>query len=124
MTDVTIPDAAVEAAARALRFNESSGMCELDRVCTLCDCIDPKTGEPKHRKFTSTLVTSAYDLCDLAKGLNVNNDPSLTQAVKILENALSGTTSEVLRTDDIKRAEVKQQVDALLGAFDFGPLEG
>ena len=85
---------------------------------------DPKTGEPKHRKFTSTLVTSAYDLCDLAKGLNVNNDPSLTQAVKILENALSGTTSETLRTDDIKRADVKKQVDSLLSAFDFGPLEG
>ena len=85
---------------------------------------DPKTGEPKHRKFTSTLVTSAYDLCDLAKGLNVNNDPSLTQAVKILENALSGTTSETLRTDDIKRAEVKAQVDSLLGQWDFGPLEG
>ena len=45
MSDITVPDAAVEAAARALRYNESSGMCELDRVCALCDCIDPRMSD-------------------------------------------------------------------------------
>lgn len=84
--------------------------------------IDPVTGEPKHRKFTSTLVSSAYDLIDLVKGLNVTHDVSLVQACKVLENALAGTTAEGLRTDDIKRADVKKSVDELLGAFDFSPL--
>lgn len=85
--------------------------------------IDPETREPRHRKFTSTLVSSAYDLCDLVKGLNITNDPDLSRACKVLENALSGTTAETLRTDDIKRADVKKEVDALLNACDFGPLE-
>lgn len=84
--------------------------------------IDPVTGDPKHRKFTSTLVTSAWDLCDLVKGLNVINDPDLTRACKVLENALSGTSAETLRTDPIKRADVKKDVDSLLGAFTFEPL--
>lgn len=84
--------------------------------------IDPATGDPKHRKFTSTLVTSAWDLCDLVKGLNVTNDPDLTRACKVLENALAGTSAESLRTDSIKRAEVKSQVDSLLGAFALDPL--
>jgi len=84
--------------------------------------IDPVSGEPKHRKFTSTLVTSAYDLCDLVRGLNVTNDPDLTRACKVLENALAGTSAESLRTDAIKRADVKKEVDSLLGAFAFEPL--
>ena len=84
--------------------------------------IDPVSGEPKHRKFTSTLVTSAYDLCDLVRGLNVTNDPDLARACKVLENALAGTSAESLRTDAIKRADVKKEVDSLLGAFSFEPL--
>lgn len=84
--------------------------------------IDPVTKEPKHRKFTSTLVTSAWDLCDLVKGLNVTNDPDLIRACKVLENALAGTSAESLRTDPIKRADVKKDVDSLLGAFTFEPL--
>jgi len=81
--------------------------------------IDPATGEPKHRKFTSTLVSSAYDLCDLVKGLNVTGDPELKEACAVLENVLAGTSAEGLRTDAIKRADVKKEVDRLLGAFDF-----
>ena len=84
--------------------------------------IDPKTGDPKRRKFHDTLVSSAYDLIDLVKGLNVTHDLSLVQTCKVLENALSGTTAEVLRTDAGKRADVKKSVDELLGAFDFSPL--
>lgn len=36
-----ITDEIIEAGARVLRFYESSGMCELGRVCTLCDCHRP-----------------------------------------------------------------------------------
>jgi hypothetical protein len=81
--------------------------------------IDDKTGEPKHRKFTSTLVTGVYDLCDLVKGLNVTNDPVLNQARRILEETLAGTSAESLRTDPIKRADVKKEVDNLLNKFSF-----
>jgi hypothetical protein len=78
---------------------------------------DPKTGAPKRRKFHDTLVSSAYDLCDLVKGLNADHDPELLHTVKTLEAALSGTSAEGLRVDSIKRADVKKEVDALLGKF-------
>ena len=81
--------------------------------------VDAATGEPKHRRFHNTLVTSAYDLCDLAKGLNVVGDKELSAAVKVLENTLGGASAETLRTDPIKRADVKKDVDALLGKFNF-----
>lgn len=81
--------------------------------------IDDKTGEPKNRKFTHTLVSGAFELCDLIHGLNVRNDPELERSRRTLEGVLSGVTAETLRTDVGKRDDVKRQVDALLTKFQF-----
>ena len=37
-TDLTITDDMVLAGAKALVFEESSGLCEFGRVCPMCDC--------------------------------------------------------------------------------------
>jgi hypothetical protein len=81
--------------------------------------VDPKTGDPKNRKFHDTLVSGAFDLCDLLGELNVGGDPTLAAARTRLETALTGTTAEVLRTDSGKREDVKKEVDAILNSWDF-----
>ena len=41
-------------------------------------------------------------------------------AAHVLESTLGGTSAEGLRVDPLKRADVKKEVDALLGAWDLG----
>ena len=60
---------------------------------------DPKTGEQVGRRFTETLVSSAFELCDMVADYNINNDPVLAQAKQKLETALSGVTVQTLRDD-------------------------
>ena len=80
---------------------------------------DVATGDVKSRRFHDTIVSSAYDLCDLIHGLNVTNDPELERSRRVLENCLSGVTAETLRNDPGKRDDVKAQVDNLLSKFSF-----
>ena len=72
------------------------------------------------RKFHDTLVTGAEDLCDLLTAMNVTNDPALENARKQLEEVLSGVTPQELREEDGTRVLVKQKVDTILSAFDWG----
>lgn len=72
------------------------------------------------RKFHDTMVTGALDLCDLLRSLNVTNDPALTQAARKVEELLSGVTPKELRDEHSTRVQTKQQVDAILDAFDWG----
>ena len=72
------------------------------------------------RKFHDTLVTGAEDLCDLLTAMNVTNDPALEKARKQLEEVLSGVTPQELREEDGTRVLVKQKVDTILSAFDWG----
>lgn len=81
--------------------------------------VDPKTGDPKNRKFHDTLVSSAFELCDLVGDFNVTGDPALADARQRLEAALTGTTAEVLRTDANVRHDVKKEVDSILNAWNF-----
>jgi hypothetical protein len=80
---------------------------------------DPKTGDPKSRRFHDTLVTSAFDLCDLVADFNVTGDKKLADARTRLEAALSGVTAESLRADEGKRAGLKAEVDSLLSQWSF-----
>lgn len=79
--------------------------------------IDPKTGEPTGRRFTETLVSSAFELCDMVADYNIANDPNLTTAKQRLEKALSGVTVVSLREDPIKREEVRYTVSSILNQF-------
>lgn len=72
------------------------------------------------RKFHSTMVTGALELCDLLTTLNVTNDPSLEKARRSLQDTLQGVEPDELRKYDGHRMELKQKVDGILEAFDWG----
>lgn len=74
----------------------------------------------KKRTFHDTMVTGALDLCELLHTLNVTNDPALTQASRKVAELLSGVTPKELRDEHSTRIQTKQQVDAILDAFDWG----
>jgi hypothetical protein len=74
----------------------------------------------KKRKFHDTMVTGALELCDLLTVMNVTNDPELEKARRKVEEVLSGVTPKELRDEHSTRIQTKQQVDAILDAFDWG----
>lgn len=76
-----------------------------------------KKGEPVGNRFTETLVTSAFELCDLVRDYNLTADPELAHARRLLENALSGVTVQTLRDDLGKREDVRVAVTSILGKF-------
>lgn len=81
---------------------------------------DPKTGDVKSRRFHDTLVSGAFDLCDLVGDFaQLGVDKALADARHRLETALTGVTAEVLRTDEGKRADVKSEVDSILNSWSF-----
>jgi len=78
---------------------------------------DPKTGEPVGRRFTETLVSSAFELCDMVSDYNIGNDPEMTAAKQRLETALTGVTVMTLRDNPDKREEVRYTVSSILNQF-------
>lgn len=85
-----------------------------DRLTT-----DYVQGEAKTRRFHDTLVDGALEMCDLAKSLNITNDPALETARRELEQLLVGVTPSELRKDETIRQDVKRNVDAILDKFNF-----
>ena len=85
-----------------------------DRLTT-----DYVQGEAKTRRFHDTLVDGALEMCDLAKSLNIINDPALETARRELEQLLVGVTPSELRKDETIRQDVKKNVDAILDKFNF-----
>lgn len=78
---------------------------------------DAKTGEPVGRRFTETLVSSAFELCDMVGDYNIGQDPDLIAARRRLETALTGVTVTTLRDDPAKREEVRYTVSSILNQF-------
>lgn len=78
---------------------------------------DAKTGEPVSRRFTETLVSSAFELCDLVGDYNLTGDPLLSLARKTLEESLAGVTVVTLRDNPEKREAVRSTVASILGRF-------
>jgi hypothetical protein len=78
----------------------------------------------KKRKFHDTMVTGALELCELLTVMNVTNDPELEKARRKVEEVLSGVTPKELRDEHSTRVQTKQQVDAILDAFDWGSGDG
>lgn len=81
--------------------------------------VDAVTGEPKARRFTETLVSGAFELCDLIADCNLTGDQALSDARKTLEGALAGVTVTSLRDDPAKREDVRAAVTNILGKFEF-----
>jgi hypothetical protein len=74
----------------------------------------------KKKVFHDTTVTGAVELCDLLTVMNITKDPQLESARRKLEAVLSGVTPKELRDEHSTRIQTKQQVDAILDAFDWG----
>lgn len=85
-----------------------------DRLTT--DIVDDKA---KGRRFTSSLIDGARDLCELAKSLNVVKDVALEQARRDLEAAIGDHNADDLRENDTARAAVKAKVDTILGKMSW-----
>lgn len=80
---------------------------------------DAATGEVKNRRFTETLVSGAFELCDLIGDCNLTGDVTLAQARRSLETALAGVTTVSLREDPQQREDVRAAVQDILGKFAF-----
>lgn len=78
---------------------------------------DPKTGEQVGRRFTETLVSSAFELCDMVADYNITNNADILAAKKRLESALTGVTVNTLRNDPEKREAVRYTVSSILNQF-------
>ena len=79
--------------------------------------IDPKTGEPVGRRFTETLVSSAFELCDMVADYNITGNTDMLAAKRRLEQALTGVTVTTLRENVEKREEVRYTVSTILNQF-------
>lgn len=79
--------------------------------------IDPKTGEPVGRRFTETLVSSAFELCDMVADYNITGNTDMLAAKRRLEAALTGVTVNTLRENVEKREEVRYTVSTILNQF-------
>jgi hypothetical protein len=74
----------------------------------------------KKRVFHDTMVTGAVELCELLTTMNVTKDAELERARRELEKVLSGISPKELREEDGTRILMKQKVDKILDAFDWG----
>lgn len=71
----------------------------------------------KKKIYHETFVTNAQDLCQLLTHLNVTKDPALERARQQLESSLYGVDILDIRGDAGVRADMKQQVDKVIGDF-------
>lgn len=81
-------------------------------------------GEKKAKKLYESMLEQTADLCDLLKDMNITNDTSMERARTMLSNALEGVDIKDLRKSEGQRVLVKQKVDAVLDAFDWGDMNG
>lgn len=112
---VTLADSRVEAAVRNVKERLRE---HIERMSDRLG-VDMVKGEAKTRKFHDSLVEGAFELCELAKDLNVTNDRDLEKARKFLFQTLQGVTPDELRKNMDVRNDVKANVDALLDKFKF-----
>ena len=78
---------------------------------------DKEDGERKI--FRDSLIDNAIDLCDLLTRLNVTKDPELEKARRMLEQAVTMTDLDDLRSLPDARAELKHNVQNILNKFNW-----
>lgn len=79
--------------------------------------IDKNTGE-KGRLYQATL-DGALELCEMLKTMNLTGDAELERVRKDLFMTLNGVDLKELKRDDIVRADVKTELDALISKLTF-----
>jgi len=78
---------------------------------------DEMTG--KEKRFHSTFVTNALDLCKLLSHMNITNDPQLEKARQQLELTLAGADVDEIKESEFVRLNMKKRVDSILEQFDW-----
>jgi hypothetical protein len=71
------------------------------------------------KRYHDTLVTNAQSLCALLTHLNVTKDPKLEDARRQLELTMLGADIEDIKDSPHVRKDIKDKVDAILGAFEW-----
>ena len=90
----------------------------------LYDCLsrmkDRLTDDGEKKKiFRDSLIENANELVQALKHINITKDPQLEQARVDLANAILGVEAKELRDNKSIRQDVLNQVDTILGKFDF-----
>lgn len=88
----------------------------LETVHTLRDrCTAPSEG-PRPRLYEATLE-NAKELCDIAKGLNMFDDPDIEDMRVQLMHSLEGVDIYTLRSSDNLRDKVRNDMQEILNKF-------
>lgn len=88
-----------------------------EALTSMSDKLDDVEGE--RRLFRDNWLSNITDLCGLLSHLNITNDPDLERARRELERMALRTDLEGVRKDAGVRADLKAEVDAVLGKFDW-----
>jgi hypothetical protein len=84
----------------------------------ISDKLTDKEGDDETKKrYHQSMIDNAMELCGILTHLNVTGDPALEQARRELERAMANADIEVIRDNAEGRADVKQQVDAILKQY-------
>lgn len=100
----------VEVAARTLRYMESSGMCELGKVCVLCDCFDPETSDG-YARLHARKVLEAVVAQIAANVLYVTSERISRIAEALPEAGAPGAVVEALDEFDFWRGFLTECAD-------------
>jgi hypothetical protein len=87
------------------------------------DPDDPKADGRRAPKLYQSLVDNALDLAHVLDKLNVTNDPQLSDCALRIRNIFTGVSMDKVRNNKEKQAEIKGQVDDILGAYNFSGFE-
>lgn len=87
-------------------------------LLTMSDKLTVPEGE-QTKQFRSTFISNVKDMCSLLTHLNITKDPQLEMARRDLERAVSSVDVDDIRSDVGARSDLKAQVDAVLGKFDW-----
>jgi len=93
-----------------------------DKLHTTLTHMSEKLTEPEGeqtKQFRSTFLSNVHDMCQLLSHLNITKDPQLEAARRELERAVSSVDVDAIREDATVRTDLKAQVDAVLGKFDW-----
>ena len=96
-------------------------MQSISHCCGYAEITNPQTGETvsKKRKIYDTTIEKAKNLCALYRNFNLANDQKITETVIMLDLCLKNVSAELIRDSDAVRARVQDDVDEILGKFNF-----
>jgi len=72
------------------------------------------------KRWHSSFVTNAKDMCEMLTHLNVTKDPELERARRDLENAMMGIEDiDDIKENDAKRDALRKKLDTMLSVYDW-----